>query len=290
MILGGAVLGTVVATFEGVDGVAVGALRVPRSLVPLWALGLGAVAGFPLDEVWHRAYGVDVTMWSPTHMLMILGATFTGMAAWLVLAGSGVRPTDGPWGRGAHVVCGWLTVQGLLAPMGEFTFGVPQFSLLFAPILVSMAAGLGLLAFRLVHGRWWTLGLVAVNFAIQASGSFGGDENPVTTRFSATFLASARRGGAGGPRARHDQPDAPRGGLRPGHRHHRSGGGVGVEPGRLAGLVRGAAARGRRARHDRRGGRRGPGRDASPVPSTASATPAPSPRSGWRWPRSRASR
>jgi hypothetical protein len=191
MILGGAVLGTLVATFERVDGVAVGALRVPHSLVPMWALGLGAVAGFPLDEVWHRAYGVDVTMWSPTHMLMILGATFTGMAAWLVLGGSGVRPTDGPWGRGAHLVCGWLTVQGLLAPLGEFTFGVPQFNLLFAPILVSMAAGLGLLAFRLVHGRWWTVGFVVVNFAIQASGSFGGDDSPVTTRFSATFLASA---------------------------------------------------------------------------------------------------
>jgi hypothetical protein len=160
-------------------------------LVPLWALGLGAVAGFPLDELWHRAYGVDVTMWSPTHMLMILGATFTGMAAWLILAGSGVRPTTGGWGRAAHLVCGWLTIQGLLAPMGEFTFGVPQFSLLFAPILVSLAAGLGLLAFRLVHGAWWTLGLVVVNFGLQATAALGGDESPVTERFGATFLASA---------------------------------------------------------------------------------------------------
>jgi hypothetical protein len=190
MILGGAVLGTFVATFERVEGISVGALRVPPSLVPLWALGVGAVAGFPLDEIWHRAYGVDVTMWSPTHMLMILGATFTGLAAWLILAGSGVRPTDGPWGRGAHVVCGWLTIQGFLAPMGEFTFGVPQFSLLFAPILVCLA-GMGLLAFRLVHGRFWTLGLVVVNFLLQMGGSFGGDDNPVKTRFSATFLASA---------------------------------------------------------------------------------------------------
>lgn len=126
-------------------------------------------------------------------MLMILGATFTGLAAWLILAESGVRPTDGRWGRAAHVVCGWLTVQGLLAPMGEFTFGVPQFSLLFAPILVSIAAGLGLVAFRLVHGAWWTLGLVVVNFVLQVSGfvDFGGDSDPVETRFSATFLASA---------------------------------------------------------------------------------------------------
>jgi hypothetical protein len=182
-----------VATFERVDGLRVGALRVPRSLVPLWALGLGAVAGFPLDEVWHQEYGVDVTMWSPTHMLMILGATFTGLAAWLVLAESGVRATDGAWGRSAHLVCGWLTVQGLLAPQGEFTFGVPQFNLLFSPILVCLAAGLGLVAFRLVHGRWWLLGFVGVNFLIQFTGflDFGGDDSPVETRFGATFLASA---------------------------------------------------------------------------------------------------
>jgi hypothetical protein len=193
MILGAAVLGTMVATFERVEGLRAGALRVPTSLLPLWALGIGAVAGFPLDEVWHREYGVDVTMWSPTHMLMILGATFTGLAAWLVLAESGVRATDGAWGRGAHLVVGWLTVQGLLAPQGEFTFGVPQFNLLFSPILVCLAAGLGLVAFRLVHGRWWLLGFVAVNFVIQATGflDFGGDESPVDTRFGATFLASA---------------------------------------------------------------------------------------------------
>ena len=194
LVLGGAVLGTVVATFDGVPGLRLGGLRVPRSLIPLWALGLGAVSGFPLDEVWHQEYGVDVTMWSPTHMLMILGATFTGMAAWLILAESGVRPTDGRWGRGAHAVCGWLTLQGLLAPMGEFTFGVPQFSLLFAPILVSMAAGLALVALRLVHGRGWALGIVVVNFVISVTGflDFGGDGgDPVDTRFNGTFLLSA---------------------------------------------------------------------------------------------------
>lgn len=194
MILGGAVLGTLVATFERVEGLRVGALRVPVVLLPLWALGLGAVSGFPLDEVWHGEYGVDVTMWSPTHMLMILGATFTGLAAWLILAGAGVRPTGGRWARGAHVVCGWLTIQGLLAPQGEFTFGVPQFSLLFSPILVCLAAGLGLVAFRLVHGRWWTVGLVLVNFTIQVSGflDFGSEDGgPVDTRFAATFLISA---------------------------------------------------------------------------------------------------
>lgn len=193
MILGGAVLGTIVATFEGVPGRKLGRLTIPVSLIPLWALGLGAVSGFPLDDVWHAEYGVDVTMWSPTHMLMILGATFTGLAAWLILAESGVRPTDGAWGRAAHVFCGWLTLQGLLAPQGEFTFGVPQFRLLFSPILICLAAGLGLVALRIVHGRLWMLGLVVVNFLIQATGflDFGGDDSPVSTRFATTFLVSA---------------------------------------------------------------------------------------------------
>jgi hypothetical protein len=191
MILGGAVLATVVATFERVDGIRLGGLRIPRSLVPLWALGLGAVSGFPLDEIWHQAYGVDVTMWSPTHMLMILGATFTGLAAWLILSESGVRPTDGVRARIAHLLCAWLTVQGLLAPLGEFTFGVPQFNLLFSPIIICLAAGLALPAIRLVLGRGWLLGLIAVNFLLQLGDFTASGDAPVDTRFGATFLVSA---------------------------------------------------------------------------------------------------
>ena len=196
LVLGGAVLGTVVATLDRVEpALRVGSLRVPRSLVPLWALGIGAVSGFPLDEVWHAAYGVDVTMWSPTHMLMILGATFVGLAAWLILAEAGVRPTDGRWARGLHCVAAWLALQGLLAPQGEFTFGVPQFSQLFHPLLVCLAAGAALVIMRLVHGRFWTVGIVAVSFLLMGSGLLdvgGGEEvGPVDTRFGGVFVASA---------------------------------------------------------------------------------------------------
>ena len=190
LVLGGAVVGTFVATMDRVEPAArFRNLRVPRSLVPLWALGAGAVAGFPLDEVWHRAYGIDVTMWSPTHMLMILGATFVGMAAWLVLAEAGVRPSDGGWARGLHCVVGWLTLQGLVAPQGEFTFGVPQFSQLFHPILICLAAGFALVAMRIVHGPFWAAGIAAVSFVGMSL--VGGDEGPVNTRFGGVFVASA---------------------------------------------------------------------------------------------------
>ena len=42
-------------------------------------LGLRAL-GFPLDDVWHRLFGQDVTLWGPTHIMMIAGAVLTIVA------------------------------------------------------------------------------------------------------------------------------------------------------------------------------------------------------------------
>jgi len=190
-ILGGAVLGTVVATLDGWErGWRVAGITVPWSLVPLGALGIGAVSGFPMDELWHAAFGVDVTMWSPTHMLMILGASFTGLGAWLVLADTGVRPSDSGWARFLHGLAAWLTLQGLVASQGEFSFGVPQFAQVFQPMLISMAAGLGLVAIRLVLGPGRAL-LIAAIYAFTQFAQLGPSGGPVDTRHGATFVVSA---------------------------------------------------------------------------------------------------
>ena len=168
------------------------AVRIPWSTLPLLTLGGAALLGFPLDEIWHRTYGVDVTMWSPTHMLMILGASFSGLASWLVLAEAGVRPKK--WGRGMLVVASWLTLQGLSAPLGEFSFGVPQFQQIFHPLILCIASGFALVAIRLVHGRFWAFGITAVNLALMSSDilSLGGDTaGPVETRDAGLFVASA---------------------------------------------------------------------------------------------------
>lgn len=44
--------------------------------------GLFAMLALPLDDVWHRIFGQDVTLWSPTHFMLLAGATFAvvGMA------------------------------------------------------------------------------------------------------------------------------------------------------------------------------------------------------------------
>ena len=36
-----------------------------------------ALIGFPLDDIWHRIFGQDVTLWGPTHLMLIGGAGLT---------------------------------------------------------------------------------------------------------------------------------------------------------------------------------------------------------------------
>jgi hypothetical protein len=187
--------GVLVATLEQVPtSLRWGGLRIPWSTVPYGVLGLAAVTGFPVDELWHRTYGVDVTMWSPPHLLMILAASFSGLASWLVLADAGVRPGTGStvgrrrWSRGLHVVTAALTLQGLSSVQGEFSFGVPQWQQLYHPLLVCLAAGLALVLIRLVHGPWWTLGIAG---GILLVGVADSGSDPISTRSGAVYLGSA---------------------------------------------------------------------------------------------------
>ncbi|HUF32686.1 MAG TPA: hypothetical protein VMN58_05710 [Acidimicrobiales bacterium] len=190
--------GILVATQERVDTpLRWGGLRVPWSTIPLGVLGIAAVTGFPVDELWHQQYGVDVTMWSPPHLVMILAASFSGLASWLVLVDAGVRPGRGTtpahrrWARGLHVVAAALTLQGLSSVQGEFSFGVPQWQQLYHPVLVCLAAGFALLAIRLVHGPWWALGIATGIFLFGVGDVLGDSSGPVETRPGAVYLGSA---------------------------------------------------------------------------------------------------
>jgi hypothetical protein len=189
-----ALSGVLAVTFATVQraevGFRIGALRVPWSALPLLALGGAAVSGFPLDDLWHAKYGIDVTMWSPTHMLMILGASFVGLAAWLVLAEARVSPRTSGWARGSHAVAAYLTLLGLAASQGEFTFGVPQFQQLFHPVLVMIAGGFAFVAIRLILGPFWGMGIAIANVLMFSSG-LSDSSGPVVTRTGGIYLASA---------------------------------------------------------------------------------------------------
>src|SRR5215218_1252693 len=50
---------------------------VPVGGVLTAACGGFALLGFPLDDMWHRLFGQDVTLWGPTHLMLFGGASMT---------------------------------------------------------------------------------------------------------------------------------------------------------------------------------------------------------------------
>jgi hypothetical protein len=121
-----------------------------------------ALMGFPLDDVWHRLFGQDVTLWGPTHIMMIAGAVLT-IVAIQVLETEGQRAAGleqrGAGGRRAWVVrmspvlaCGGLLI-GLSVFQGEFDWGVAQFRQVWHPLLLAGSSSLCLVAARLRAGR-----------------------------------------------------------------------------------------------------------------------------------------
>ncbi|RFU39259.1 hypothetical protein DZF91_23355, partial [Actinomadura logoneensis] len=72
----------------------------PTGGVLLAGAGFYALLGFPLDDVWHRIFGQDVTLWGPTHLMLIGGAGLS-LVAMMVLEREGRRAhaaaaPDGP--------------------------------------------------------------------------------------------------------------------------------------------------------------------------------------------------
>ncbi len=120
--------------------------------------GLYALMGFPLDDMWHRIFGQDVTLWGPTHLMMIGGAGFSTLAAaYLELEGKRVRgPDTPPDGPGLKFIQ-YLAFAGVLIGASvyqiEFDFGVPQFRQVFQPMLIAAAAALALVGARIFLGR-----------------------------------------------------------------------------------------------------------------------------------------
>jgi hypothetical protein len=146
----------------------------PMGGVLLFLCAAFALAGFPLDDVWHRLFGQDVTLWGPTHLMLIGGASLATVAG-LVLSAEGVAAMRASRGgaptrlsaaqRSAHLVRTGLLAGGLLVALstfkGEFDFGVPQFRLLFHPLLLAMAASIALVVARVHLGRGGALLAVA---------------------------------------------------------------------------------------------------------------------------------
>ena len=149
----------------------------PLGGILICAAGAFALAGFPLDDGWHRLFGQDVTLWGPTHLMLIGGAVMT-------LIGIAVLQVEGGRAKGTSPAgderLGWLMqlrrysmagglLIGLSTFQGEFDYGVPQFRLVFGPVLIMFAAAVALVAMRVWLGRGAALGAVAFFLVIRGT-------------------------------------------------------------------------------------------------------------------------
>ncbi len=147
--------------------VQIGWVRIPLPAVLLGLLGFGGAAAFPLDALWHDAYGIDVTLWSPTHLQLMAGGGLATIAIWLMIAEAlpGARPTA--LGHGIHALAAGATLTGLTIFQGEFDYGVPQFQVIYLPILIATVAGFTLVLARLAMGRWGAVKAVVAYLVLR---------------------------------------------------------------------------------------------------------------------------
>jgi hypothetical protein len=156
-----------------------------------------ALIGFPLDDIWHRLFGQDVTLWGPTHLMLIGGAGMT-LIGQAILLREGRPVTEG---KGAArfitkfrrvAAMGGLLI-GLSTFQAEFDFGVPQFHMAFHPILITIAAGVSLVAARVWIGTGAAIGAAAFFLAVRGGvslivGPVFGETTPALPLFLAAAL------------------------------------------------------------------------------------------------------
>jgi hypothetical protein len=135
--------------------------------------GLYAMIGFPLDDIWHRIFGQDVTLWGPTHLMMIGGACFSLFAV-LMLEREGEAAQDEEVAFGAFITfLRYLSFGGMFIGLSvyqiEYDFGVEQFRLVLQPMMIAAAAALAAVAARITMGRG--AAIMAAVFAIALRGA-----------------------------------------------------------------------------------------------------------------------
>ncbi|TFV78277.1 hypothetical protein E4P39_03365 [Blastococcus sp. CT_GayMR19] len=148
---------------------------VPIGGILLTAAGFYALLGFPLDDIWHRLFGQDVTLWGPTHLMLIGGAglSIVGLLVLEQEGHGGLSTDDGDRkvGRTARFVRQASAMGGLLLGMsvfqGEYDFDVPQFRLALEPLMIAGAAGVALVSARLFMGRGGALAATAFFLVVR---------------------------------------------------------------------------------------------------------------------------
>ena len=136
-----------------------------------WGVALLLLAA-PIDDLWHRLFGLDVTLWSPPHLLGLLGSAVNTIGT-LLIAVEAYPP--GARMRLAALVLGggllWGGVRVVLEPawLTAYTNGGVAFHMfaMLGTLLLPLALIPGT---RLLDRRWAPVALVVVSLAASLVG------------------------------------------------------------------------------------------------------------------------
>jgi hypothetical protein len=163
----------------------------PGGIVMLVCGGV-ALLGFPLDAMWHALFGEDVTLWGPTHLFMIGGAGVSTLGVWMVMRQGFEIGRPRRLARRGHLRVAGALIIGLSTFQAEFDFGVPQFQLLYQPVLIAFAAAVALVCARSTLGPWGAFQALGMFFAIRiALALFVGQIAGYTTPHFPLYVAEA---------------------------------------------------------------------------------------------------
>jgi len=98
-------------TWCGTGSVRVLGLRGSRGFhLAAWGMAVTIIAA-PIDDLWHQLFGIDVTLWSPPHLMGILGAVIN---AWACLTIAKEVYPEGGGARLAAMILTGATLYGSL--------------------------------------------------------------------------------------------------------------------------------------------------------------------------------
>jgi hypothetical protein len=169
--------------------------RVPLGGVLLVACMSFGMAALALDDLWHRVYGQDVTLWSPTHFIFLFGGIITVIGMLVLLKeGSIARRRQGTDqvggcenGEVSNLTGGGLNLGpiiqriqraallggllcGLELFLTEYDYGVPLYRQVWQPLLLAAFAGFIFTAARTWVGRGGALGAWFVFVIVRLTG------------------------------------------------------------------------------------------------------------------------
>lgn len=156
-------------------------IRSVRATIATPGLALAVVAGVvtagaaPVDAAWHAAFGRDSVLWSPPHLLSVIGTAVLVIA---IMLGTGRGRSWRPRVALAAVLLGAAEIVVL-----EYETDVPQFSeVLYLPVLLLLGLGTAWVIRALVVDTaaltWVVLGYLVFRLAILVGFAVAGWTTP----------------------------------------------------------------------------------------------------------------